>query len=378
MAHWHPLQKLLHWTIAAMLLAMVAAGLTMTRAADTAAATGDYTARVLGLTIFDAYQLHKSIGVVLFALVLLRLIVRLRLSGPAFPDHMPRLERLAARGAHLALYALMLSLPVTGWLMASASPLGIPTIVFGLFALPHPIGPDADLETVLSVLHLGGGLALLALTALHVAAALKHHLIDHDDVLLAMLPRLRRRDVRRMSVVLVAITLGWTATPAPAQLAWSVTSDESSLSFTVQVGGAEARGNFGRWTAEIEFDPAAPEDGAVTVRVDIASVFIDTAQARTAIAGADWLDAERFPQADFFGAGFVLREDGDFALPGTLTLRGTSRPLTLEGNLDIDGDTATATLSATLLRLDFGVGTPDPSVSPQVRIDATLVATRDQ
>ncbi len=96
---------------------------------------------------------------------------------------MPRLERLAARGAHVALYALMLSLPITGWLMASASPLGIPTIVFGLFALPHPVGPDAGLEAILAALHLVGGLALPALTALHVGAALKHHLIDRGDVM---------------------------------------------------------------------------------------------------------------------------------------------------------------------------------------------------
>ncbi len=72
MAHWHPLQKLLHWTMAAMLLAMVAAGLTMAWAADTAAETGDYTTRILVLKIFDVYQLQKSIGAVLFALVILR------------------------------------------------------------------------------------------------------------------------------------------------------------------------------------------------------------------------------------------------------------------------------------------------------------------
>lgn len=372
MTSWHPLQKLLHWAMAALLLAMVFAGLIMTRAADTAAATGDYSTRVLGLTIFDAYQLHKSVGAVLFALVLLRLIIRLRLPGPAFPGHMPRVERLAARGAHLALYGLMLSLPVTGWLMASASPLGIPTIVFGLFALPHPIGSDAGLEATLGILHLTGGLALLALTALHVAAALKHHLVDRDDVLRAILPRLcRRPDPSSVSALVVALIFCWSATPAPAQSAWSVNGADSALGFTLQIGGTEARGAFEIWSAEVDFDPAAPQAGSVTVRVDI-----DAPQARGTIANADWLDVAGHPNAIFVGTGFDWTEDGNFSLPGTLTLRGVSRPLTLTGTLVIDGDTAQATLSAPILRLDHGVGTPDPSVSPEVTVIATLIAMR--
>lgn len=195
MANWNPLLKLLHWTMAAMLLAMVAAGLLMTRAADQAAATGDYATRVLGLTIFDAYQMHKSVGVVLFALVVLRLVWRLTHRAPALPGHMTAIERFAARAAHVALYTLMLSMPLTGWLLASVSPLGVPTLVFGVMPLPHPIAPDASLEAVFYWLHFLGGLALVVLTGLHVAAALKHHFIEKDDVLRAMLPT--RRAERR-------------------------------------------------------------------------------------------------------------------------------------------------------------------------------------
>ena len=185
---WTGFAKLLHWVMAALLVAMVGAGLLMTRAADAAAESGDFSARVLGLTIFDAYQLHKSVGVVLFALVILRLGWRMSHPAPALPAHMPRVEKTAARAAHVVLYGLMFALPVTGWLLASASPLGIPTLVFGLFPLPHPLAGDAGTEAVLAWVHFLGAMALMALAAAHVAAALKHHFIDRDDVLVAMLP----------------------------------------------------------------------------------------------------------------------------------------------------------------------------------------------
>ncbi len=185
---WSSLVKLLHWTMAVALLAMVGMGLLMTSVTERAAATGDYTLRVLGLSIFEAYQLHKSIGVVLFSAVLLRLLVRFATRAPSLPEHMSRAEKIAAKLAQLGLYLLMIGLPVTGWLLAASSPLGVPTVVFGLFELPHPVAPDAARESILSWLHWAGAMLLLALVAVHSLAALKHHFIDRDGVLRTMLP----------------------------------------------------------------------------------------------------------------------------------------------------------------------------------------------
>ena len=84
-------------------------------------------------------------------------------------------------------------MPITGWLTASASPLGIPTIVFGLFQLPNPVGPNATLEGVMSFVHGTLALLLVLLLALHVGAALKHHFVLRDDVLARMLPGHRGR-----------------------------------------------------------------------------------------------------------------------------------------------------------------------------------------
>lgn len=376
MTPWHPVLRVLHWSMAAMLLAMVGAGLVMARAAETAAASGDFSARVLGLSIFEAYQLHKSVGVVLFALVLFRLVWRLTYRSPELPSAMPRTERLAALGTHAILYALMLTMPLTGWLLASASPLGIPTLVFGVLPLPHPIGPDADTEAVLSGLHLAGGLALLALAGLHVAAALKHHFIDRDDVLRAMLPSL---DLRRWLLLGTAVLLLSAATgsgPAEAQARWVVVPEDSAIGFTVNIGGSEATGGFETWTAAIVFDPETPASGTVEVAVDTASVFIDAAQARSAISGPDWLAVRTYAEAQFSAVGFDWNDAGELVIDGTLTLLGTARPLTLSGRLDVKGANAVATVSGTIERLEHGIGDASPAVSQEVTVTVTLTAIR--
>ena len=189
MTHWHPLSKAIHWTMATTLAGMVGLGLLMVRAADNAARTGDYSAGVAGLPVFEAYQWHKSIGVALFGLAVLRLVWRLLHPGPELADTVSPVARRAAAIVQAGLYALMFALPVSGWLLASASPLGVPTLVFGLVPLPDPLPGNALLETCLAWLHFAGALALIGLVTIHAAAALKHHFIDRDDVLRAMLPR---------------------------------------------------------------------------------------------------------------------------------------------------------------------------------------------
>lgn len=187
MSQWHPISKLLHWLMAALLLAASGLGFSMTRLANQAEQSGDYSATLLGLGIFDAYQLHKSIGVLLFALIILRVAVR-SVTSPASHPAMPQLEATVSHAVHVALYGVMGGFPLSGWLLASSSPLQLPTVVFGLFQLPHAVGPDEAAEQVWAWVHFLAGLALAALATLHIAAAIKHHLWDRDGVLLSMLP----------------------------------------------------------------------------------------------------------------------------------------------------------------------------------------------
>lgn len=165
---------------------------------------------------------------------------------------------------------------------------------------------------------------------------------------------------------------------ALAEPMWRVDPAASDLGFTLTIGGSQATGGFETWSAEIAYDPAAPERGRVSVTVDLSSVAIDVAQALQPMVGPDWLAAADFPAATFEGSGFSVGEDGGFALPGTLTLKGVARPMMLTGTLSIEGPVATATVSGVIARTDHGVGPPDPAVSMDVGITAHIMAHRTE
>jgi cytochrome b561 len=136
-------------------------------------------------------QVHKQAGLCVLLALALRLAIRLRLG---FPDHagaMPRILRLAAQLAHLALYALLAGLPLLGLAVCSASAMDVS--LFGLFRLPALVQDDPDLAATLSDWHVWAAWAMLGMVTAHVAAALWHHLLRRDGVLVAMLPLLRRR-----------------------------------------------------------------------------------------------------------------------------------------------------------------------------------------
>jgi len=136
------------------------------------------------------YAWHKWAGVSIFLLVLLRLVWRLTHRPPATPAHMPAWQRRAAEGAHWLLYLLMLAVPLSGWLMSSAK--GVPTVWFGVLPLPDLLGKDKALGELLGTVHKTFNFTMAGLVLAHAGAALKHHLIDRDDVLARMLPMLKK------------------------------------------------------------------------------------------------------------------------------------------------------------------------------------------
>jgi cytochrome b561 len=166
----------LHWTIAALILGNIA-GAILNEAVD----------RATGSAIMAA---HKSIGLTVLALSLFRLGWRVRHGFPRFSDATPWWDAMAARTTHVAFYAVMIGLPLLGWMMVSSRPR--PLTWFGLFDVPKlPI--SSQVAEWSHDAHVTIGLATLALVALHVAGALKHHLVDRDDVLARMLPLVRRQ-----------------------------------------------------------------------------------------------------------------------------------------------------------------------------------------
>jgi cytochrome b561 len=135
---------------------------------------------------------HKWIGVTVFALMSLRLAWRLSHHPPPLPPAMPAWQRRAATLAHWVLYALLLTIPLSGWLYSSA--VGVPTVYLGLWQLPDLVGKDAALADILKLAHKTLNFALLALVVVHIAAAIKHHFVDRDGLLARMRPWPARRN----------------------------------------------------------------------------------------------------------------------------------------------------------------------------------------
>jgi cytochrome b561 len=145
----------------------------------------------LSPTKLKLYSYHKWIGVTIFALVLLRLAWRLAHKPPAPPPSMPAWQHRAASAAHALLYLLTLAIPLSGWLMSSAS--GFQVVYLSVLPIPDLLPKDKALAEQLKDLHESLNFLMLAVVVLHVAAALKHHLVDRDDVLARMAPVFKPR-----------------------------------------------------------------------------------------------------------------------------------------------------------------------------------------
>jgi cytochrome b561 len=132
------------------------------------------------------YSWHKWAGVTAFLLVWLRLFWRVTHRPPALPATMPKLMQFAANAGHFVLYALMIAIPLSGWLMSSAK--GFQTVWFGVLPIPDLLDKNKELGDLLALVHKSLNLLFFALIVSHIGAALKHHLIDKDDILTRMLP----------------------------------------------------------------------------------------------------------------------------------------------------------------------------------------------
>lgn len=172
---------LLHWLIALLILALIGIGLVMTQL------------QLAPLEKFRLYQLHKSIGITVLLLGLLRLGWRLGHRPPPLPAAMAPLERRAAESMHWVLYAFLVGLPLTGWALVSSSVFNIPTVLYGVVPWPHlpvlsTLADKAPVEALFKRIHTYAAWTLIALVLGHAAAALRHHFIRRDDVLRRMLP----------------------------------------------------------------------------------------------------------------------------------------------------------------------------------------------
>jgi len=163
----------LHWSIMLLVLVQLVLGV----GAYNTPPTGDRA---------PIHHLHYSLGITLFALMLARLGWRLFSTPPPLPPHVNGLQRLAADGTHVAIYVLLLAMPVAGWLYTSTSQLT--TTWFGLVTLPNQLGPSARSAVALKMLHMDMAGALVTLIVMHISAAVWHQFVHKDELLARMLP----------------------------------------------------------------------------------------------------------------------------------------------------------------------------------------------
>jgi len=408
---------LLHWTIAMLMLFQLALGHFMGPGRTPLS--------------FARFQLHKSVGVTILLLTVLRLLWRLVKKPPA--PSVGGWEGALAKLVHVAFYGLLLALPITGWIIVSASPTQIPTLLYGLVHWPHlpGVAPSAALSHSMEEVHEWlGWLAILAI-ALHVAGALKHQILDRDLTFARMVPGAGRGFDARLwlagVVALGAILFGVlirppvpalhaapppsaaaepapvassaapamaptapvpapSATPTPTPTAttapagalanWKVQAGKR-LGFTTSWSGDAVTGSFTSWDAAIAFGTDALDRSHVKVTIQTGSARTGQEQPDSTLPTDDWFATSMFPTATFEARSFKKTGADHYVASGTLTIRGKSKPLSLPFTLKIDGDTAKMTGSATIDRTAYGVGFAGTDEIPaDVKLNISLTAKR--
>ncbi|MFD1341796.1 cytochrome b/b6 domain-containing protein [Litorisediminicola beolgyonensis] len=382
--------KTLHWATALGIFLAIALGIVAERWP-----MADDAARATKIALFSA---HKTLGVTLLALALVRIAWAVTQAKPAPLHPERRLETLAASTVHWLLYGSLVAVPLTGWLHHATAP-GFAPILWPFGQGLPGLAASERLTEVFSALHLVLNWVLGLSIALHVAGALKHAFFDRDATLARMLPGRTEAGLpgRHPGAALpIAAALAvWAAAfgigagtglfsaddqGASAELAevesqWQVT--EGTLAITVQQMGSEVSGQFADWTADIAFEERDAPGTRGSVRVEIATGSLTLGSVTKQATGPDFLATEAHPVA-IFEAEIMTATDG-YAAEGTLTLSGETVPVTLPFQLRIDGDRAVMEGALTLDRRNFGIGSgmTDPDqLGFSVQVEVSLTATR--
>jgi cytochrome b561 len=410
----------LHWAIALLIVGLIAVGWIM-----------DALPGGPGSPKTAIIQLHKSFGITVLLLSIARIIWRLMNPPPPAPA-MPAWQKYLASTAHILLYVLIIAMPLTGWIMASAEINQHDTRFFWTFEMyvPGIPGLPAEMREPLAegfeFVHHNLAWVIVGLLVLHVAGALKHQLVDKDGLLARMAPGLFGRTAGPPDnghgaiwafgasiVVFAAIASVSMLSGAPAAVAqdeepqqaqalaaskapaWVVDPAQSSIVFKAAYMGRPFEGRFPEWTATIQFDASAapsqttPVDGYVRVAIPTAKISTGEPYFDENVTQGDWFDVSKHPEAVFEVAvgGLYRLTDSQYEAAGVLKLKGVDYPVRLPFTLQITGAAAKMHGEVTLQRMAMDVGgdtraaaNPNNADEEWVRDDVgvviDLVATR--
>ncbi len=363
--------KVLHWLIALVIFVQLPLGWLM----------HDF----VGIQKFQAYNFHKSLGITVLAVMILRLIWRLFHRPPKMPASMSALERGLAYLVHVLLYVSVVLMTLTGWAMISVS--DKPSVLFQYTRFPLlpwlnalPAEQKKSYLDLFHEAHEALGYVLLALIAIHAAGALRHAILLKDGVFSRMLIRFGRSAGISSAVLLFAscaLSLGGAGRVLASE--WSVNPEKSRIAFEATGSGYVTKGTFGRYRTEIDFDPEAPGEASVRVVIDMSSAVTGEADTDQSLKSADFFNSGKFPDAQYVAKGAILGGDGKYRLNGRLTLKGVTKPVDLPFSIAIESGTATVNAETTVNRLDFGVGPESVAglaIDKDVKLTINLTAVR--
>ena len=348
--------KTFHWLTALLVLGMLAFGFFM--------------GGIEGLARFKAYNLHKSIGITILVLISLRLLWRLTHSyPPSLSSHKPW-EKILAKLVHFSLYGLLFLMPLSGWTMSSAA--GRPVKVFDLFTMPDLVSPDRELAGFLSSAHWYIAWGIIGLVTLHIAGALKHHIVDKDVTLKRMLPFAK--------LALATVFLSFVTVKSGNAQDWTVEQGKSTITFSGIQDGAPFKGTFTEFKADINFDREAVT-GDIEVIIQTNSVETALPIVEDYIGAEAWLGSEEFDTAVYAADTFSRLEDGSFVAQGELTLKGITKAVPLGFTLKDESEKIVhMTGEAVIDRTEFNVGSGEwvssDVVAHDIKINVELFAAK--
>jgi polyisoprenoid-binding protein YceI len=317
----------------------------------------------------------------------------------------------------------MIAGPLTGWALVSTAKVKVPTLIFGAIPLPHLPLP-ASVHGLAEGSH--GLIAWIgiALVALHVAGALRHHFLMRDGLIWRMVPgRSTALLIGLPALILVAFLAGRAilpgaapasvAAPAPAAPepiaepaniaeatpenvvanaiaepveeaagpppAWTV-QPGGRIGFSVGNDGETISGSFGKWTAAIVMDPDHPDSADIKVTIDMASASVGDAYKDGMLPGDEFFSVAAHPTAIFTAKGAERTGPKAYRAKGLLSLKGVSKAQSIRFTLTGEGPTRKVSGSATIARASFGVGNGDSStgLAPQVALTFAFTAKAPQ
>lgn len=374
--NWGSAAKFFHWIIVLLILAEGTLGLSM----------GELPK---GPSAFAYFNLHKSIGITILALAVLRLLWRALDLHPKPVPTMPTWQAFVARLGHALLYALLFLVPLSGWWFDSIEGLR-PMFWFGLFEVPHLVAPDPSLKHFAHEWHENLFWALIIVAAGHAAAALVHHFINRDATLKRMLPgkgrvllgstlalliaalfavpalteRMNPRGSRPsghmhdedVSPAAPAAPVSASASPVAQARAWTVDAATSTLGFKGTYQGEGFDGSFKRFDATIHYDEADLAHSAFDVNIDLASAETGSSERDDTLKGDDFFSTSKFPKAHFVTTSFEKGADGGISAHGTLTIRDKTAPVVLTVKFAANDGKATLDVDTVLKRTDYDLG----------------------